>query len=468
MMKSHIRDNPIVAALAARRPVFWINPGLGRAAEILPALDVQYVDILEAEARLCRFAPLISALFAEAAPTHGIIESSLVEADRLKEGVLKTSSGGRLLVKCDHDLPVAGSVKARGGIYEVLCFAEKLALERGLLKYSGNYRRLAAPEAKALFSKYTVSVGSTGNLGMSIGIMGAALGFKAQIHMSADAKAWKKKLLKARGTEVIEYGGDYGAAVEQGRARAREDPYNFFIDDENSVPLFLGYAVAALRLKNQLTEKNIPVDAEHPLIVYLPCGVGGAPGGITFGLKHVFGDHVHCFFAEPVESPCMTLGLATEKHGAISVYDIGLTNRTDADGLAVARPSQFIGKVIAGLVGGCFTVPDEAMYGFVREAWEAKLRLEPSAAAGFSGPDRLFNTPEGANYLQKEGLAGMADRMTHILWTTGGRYVPDNLFKAYLHRPISPAAFSNRPSASSCPDRRSAAFSPSGPLPSSF
>ena len=159
-------------------------------------------------------------------------------------------------------------------------------------------------------------------------------------------------------------------------------------------------------------------------MVYLPCGVGGAPGGITFGLKHVFGDAVHCFFAEPVESPCMTLGLMTGKHDEISVYDIGLSNRTIADGLAVARPSAFVGKMIQGVISGTFTVTDarlEENAGLARTL--EKLKLEPSATAGFQGPQWLLQTEPGRDYLRRHGLESA--KLTHILWTTGGRYLPE-------------------------------------------
>ena len=44
---------------------------------------------------------------------------------------------------------------------------------------------------------------------------------------------------------------------------------------------------------------NIPVDADHPLIVYIPAGIGGSPGGVSYGLRRIYGDDVHAFFVEP-------------------------------------------------------------------------------------------------------------------------------------------------------------------------
>ena len=166
---------------------------------------------------------------------------------------------------------MAGSVKARGGIYEVLKHAEDLAIAAGKLKETDNYEKLCSDEMRAFFNQYTVQVGSTGNLGLSIGISSAAIGFKVKVHMSADARQWKKDLLRSKGRKLSD-----------------ADPMSYFVDDEKSVNLFLGYAVAASRLKKQLEEQGVVVDEQHPLIVYIPTGVGGAPGGVAYGLKRVY------------------------------------------------------------------------------------------------------------------------------------------------------------------------------------
>ncbi len=287
--------------------------------------------------------------------------------------VWKAGLQGKLLLKMDSHLAAAGSVKARGGIYEILKHAEDLALEQGVIRLGESYEKFADPSMKEFFSKYAVDVGSTGNLGLSIGIISAALGFRVYVHMSQDAKQWKKDLLRSKNVQVIEYAGDYGAAVKKGREEAMKDPRSYFVDDENSVSLFLGYAVAALRLRGQLEELGISVDEEHPLFVYIPCGVGGAPGGVTFGLKLLYGDHVHVFYEEPTQACCMVLGIATGLHSEICVQDIGLSGKTEADGLAVGRPSKFVGKAVEHLLSGEFTIEDEKLYVYMKELLDRVL-----------------------------------------------------------------------------------------------
>ncbi len=420
-----IAQYPLLNALIALKETTWLNPKATTLADGLPWVGLTQADVDDAHARLARFAPYLAKAFPETAATNGIIESELVAIPAMHkrlETAFDITLPGTLLLKKDSHLPISGSIKARGGIYEVLTHAEKLALAAGLLTPEEDYSILLEPRFKDFFSQYSIAVGSTGNLGMSIGIMSARIGFKVTVHMSADAREWKKAKLRSHGVTVVEYEQDYGVAVEQGRKAAENDPNCFFIDDENSRTLFLGYAVAGARLKAQFADQGRVVDRDHPLFVYLPCGVGGGPGGVAFGLKLAFGDHVHCFFAEPTHSPCMLLGVYTGLHDQIAVQDLGIDNLTAADGLAVGRASGFVGRAMERLLDGFYTLSDQSMYDMLGWlAQEEQILLEPSALAGMAGPVRLATAGHYA-----------LDNATHLVWATGGGMVPDEEMAKYL------------------------------------
>ena len=429
MNRTLVQKHPIIQQMAHEIEVFWINPNLDNV--LSPA--VTSTDIENAASRLSRFAPYIQKVFPQTAESNGIIESPLQEIPLMRDYLEKSvhkNLGGRLMLKCDNLLPISGSIKARGGIYEVLWFAEKVALESGMLKESDDYSILGDARFKKLFSRYSVAVGSTGNLGLSIGIMSAQLGFHVTVHMSADARQWKKDLLRQKGVKVVEHAGDYLEAVVEGRRQAAADPFCHFVDDESSKTLFLGYAVAAHRLKKQLEHQNIIVDKAHPLFVYLPCGVGGGPGGVTYGLKQLLGENVHCFFAEPVQAPCMLLGIMTGLNDGICVLDIGLTGKTTADGLAVGRASKFVGQIVGNLLDGSFTIADHRMNELVVSLFhQENIFVEPSAAAGFPGYCLTQLSAEYMNRFTQE----QRNNATHIVWATGGSMVPEEEKAKYLN-----------------------------------
>lgn len=413
----------LLQALRRKTPLLWLN--VDAEATALPVSPLPQ-DIEPARARLARCAGLLQALFPALASSQGRIESPLQPLPKLQaRRGSDPATDGTWLLKADHALPVAGSIKARGGFHEVLAFAESVALQHGLIRDGDDRTALASPTARECFARYTVTVGSTGNLGMGIGLMAAALGFRAVVHMSTDAKAWKKDRLRRHGVQVVEHAGDYAEAVAAGRAAALADPHTHFVDDEHSLQLFLGYAVAAQELAAQLTAAGRRVDAEHPLFVYLPCGVGGAPGGIAFGLKALFGAHVHCFFAEPVASPCMLVQLAAGTGSPVSVYDIGLDNRTEADGLAVGLASPLVAPLMARQLAGVYTASDAQLFDALLDLVDSEgIELEPSAAAGIPGPRWVADSDAGRRYLRAHRLEAHLPNATHVIWSTGGSLVP--------------------------------------------
>lgn len=201
-----LNSKEFVRELQLRHESAWMNPNVGSAETALAALPLTRTDVDDAEARLERFAPFIKKVFPETAADRGLIESPLTEIENMRAWLNENEGAqlaGKLFLKRDSDLPVAGSVKARGGCYAVLKHTEDLALANRLVETRDDYSVFATRAFRNFFSQYELHVGSTGNLGLSIGIMGAALGYRVTVHMSADARQWKKDLLRAKGVTVL-------------------------------------------------------------------------------------------------------------------------------------------------------------------------------------------------------------------------------------------------------------------------
>lgn len=378
----------LIDALTAREEISWArDTSLSFDADVAAAVD-------EAAGRFDRFGPWVAEHYPATAADGGRIESELTqvaESVTYISQLFERDLPGELWIKRDDTLPISGSVKARGGIHEVFRLAEER--DRG-----------GAPDVE-------IVVASTGNLGLAIGTVGPQLGFRTEVHMSVDAKQWKKDMLRDGGATVVEHPGLFTETVAAARASAAENQRAFFIDDENSLGLFAGYAVAGRRLKDQFDARGKHFTASAPLHVYLPCGVGGAAGGIAFGLKQAFGEAVSCHVVEPVDSPCMLLGLATGKGAAARCADYGLSGRTVADGLAVQSPSPLVVEHASQLFDALHTVNDITLLAGVN--WlerTAGMVVEPSATAGLTIPWRLPDVSEES---------------THLVWLTGGSLLPD-------------------------------------------
>ncbi|MGA0602628.1 D-serine ammonia-lyase [Caulobacter sp. KR2-114] len=399
----------VLGALRRGEPALWRRPGPARLEADRAPLDGG--EAADAQDRFTRFAPALARLF-PADGWDGQVRSALSPAP----------DGWDLWLKGDHALPIAGSVKARGGVYEVLCHVESLAGAAGVWAPGEPMLRLLEPAAVAALSRHWLAVASTGNLGFAVGVAARAFGLRAEVHMSREAKAWKKARLRAIGVEVVEHAGDYGLAVARARERAKTEGA-YFVDDEASRRLFVGYAAAAAELAGQLRERRLEIGPKRPLVVWLPCGVGGAPGGIAAGLKRIYGADVRVVFVEPVASACVLAALAVGGGRPVSVYDLGLGNDTLADGLAVASASPLALDAIGRNIDAVAAVSDAAMLRWIARAWrEAGLRLEPSAAAALAAAEL---TRARAPDLVPEGAVQVA-------WLTGGSLLPDDEFERLL------------------------------------
>ena len=125
----------------------------------------------------------------------------------------------------------------------------------------------------------------------------------------------------------------------------------------------------------------------------------------------------------------LALGLANHAVDVDHLVDKAVEG--PCDGLAVGRPSGFVGQVIEPHLSGEFTVKDARLYGWLRDMYAREnVFLEPSACAAFQGPVRLMRDMQP--YLEANGLTEKMRNAAHIVWATGGGLVPEAVRQAYL------------------------------------
>jgi tRNA-binding protein len=125
--------------------------------------------------------------------------------------------------------------------------------------------------------------------------------------------------------------------------------------------------------------------------------------------------------------------MASGRHEAADVAELGLTLATEADGLAVGRPSRFVGRLMEPLLDGCLTVADAGLFRHLAALYAGHgIEVEPSAAAGPAGMEVLFADPAGWAFARERG----AERAAHVVWATGGRLVPPAEHAAYRARAV--------------------------------
>ena len=118
-----------------------LNEELLVAAESYPSINVTSTMVQTAAERLQRYAPLLAYLFPELEKSQGLIESPLMPIKPFND----YGPAAGYWLKGDHALAVAGSVKARGGIHEVLEFVDRLSEEYCLMPNNSVIDLLSEP-----------------------------------------------------------------------------------------------------------------------------------------------------------------------------------------------------------------------------------------------------------------------------------------------------------------------------------
>jgi D-serine dehydratase len=198
-----------------------------------------------------------------------------------------------------------------------------------------------------------------------------------------------------------------------------------FVDDENSKHL-IWVKCCCNSITKTAGRRKYPSRRGASIICLSTCESVGL-GGITFGLKQIFGImHIVSLLNQ---HSSVLIGLLTGEKEKVSVHDFGIDNQTEGDGLAVGRPSSFASSISEKLVDGIYTIEDDELFKLLAILADSEgIYLEPSAVSGLIGPREILES----KYAEQKKIN--TKQTTHIVWATGGALVPKEDMKGFYEK----------------------------------
>lgn len=275
-----------------------------------------------------------------------------------------------LYVKIESRNP-SGSVKDRATLYIV-----KDLMERGILKEGG-----------------TIIEPTSGNTGIALSMVGAALKLKVVLVMPETMTVERRKIMQAYGAELVLTPGSEGMQGAVNKAKELAAEYN--------APIF-GQFTNKANVKAHEETTAVEILKEVPDVDGFVAGIG--TGGTITGVGKVLKENnpgTVIWAVEPKDSPLLSEG----KAGSHKIQGLG---------------ANFVPEIYSGeVVDEYFLVSNE-------EAAASAVRLARTQGI-------LAGVSSGANFFAALALAqklGKGKKVVTVLPDTGERYLSSGLFDA--------------------------------------
>jgi threonine dehydratase len=236
------------------------------------------------------------------------------------------------------------------------------------LQRGGSFKARGATNAMLTHRAQRVVTGSSGNHGMAVATLGAALGARVTVVMARAASPAKADVIRGLGAEVVRVDGGNAERDRHARDLARDTGATFVpsADDESVVA---GQGTVAL---------EVFADAPDLDAIYVPTGGGGLLAGTCLAATGP-NRRVRVIGVEPATARRYAASLDAGHPVELAPPD------TIADGLRAQRPGEVPYPIVRDRVDDLVGVTDEVIGEAMRLLHGHGVAAEPSGCVALAG-----------------------------------------------------------------------------------